>query len=386
MTIVRVDGAACDVADFAGIPSRKRRPATCLGCGDAVIMKLGNQLQHHAAHVAVIACVYSEAEGALHLRVKFAIAEALKSMAQAGCTLVIRWYCAERLAASCKRHGGIPVTPTFAEGWDEVEVEYTVGTRRPDIVLKRDGKPIAAIEVFATHAVDDEKRADLAALGLPWCEVSTAGYDAAPWDPSRPLEVVSGSFDGICDACEREAQLREARRELKARLDKARCDLEDAKAQWEDAKREREALKAQLQQAREQARRELEAKAQKAVLEREAQREKIYREREAEREQAERKFKGQREAHNVPISEGLRKQRELEAKHEREQREREAEEDEAERERYLRRTKIEPKARREHAQRENWRLSRLSRRDLELARQAVHLRCHDKKGGSDRDP
>lgn len=59
--------------------------------------------------------------------------------------------------------------------WDEVAVEACVAAaethRRPDIVLRRRGQAIGAIEVLVTHAVSDEKAAVLASAGVPWVEV-----------------------------------------------------------------------------------------------------------------------------------------------------------------------------------------------------------------------
>jgi hypothetical protein len=76
------------------------------------------------------------------------------------------------------------------EGWGRVEVEMSVGRRRPDVVLYRGDVPVAAIEVRATHAVDVEKCVDLEHLGLPWLEVEAneelyTGEE--PWSPAEPL-------------------------------------------------------------------------------------------------------------------------------------------------------------------------------------------------------
>ena len=63
----------------------------------------------------------------------------------------------------------------WLENWDDVKIERNVQSLRPDIVLYRNDKPIAAIEVCVTHAIDDEKKAKLREINLPWIEVKADG-------------------------------------------------------------------------------------------------------------------------------------------------------------------------------------------------------------------
>jgi hypothetical protein len=80
----------------------------------------------------------------------------------------------------------------WLRAWNEVLVEHRVGdSRRPDLVLRRDGTTIGALEVLVSHAVSAEKADVLAALGVPWIEIradeALAGADG--WTPERPLPV-----------------------------------------------------------------------------------------------------------------------------------------------------------------------------------------------------
>ena len=61
------------------------------------------------------------------------------------------------------------------ENWDDVQIEKAVSAMRPDIVLYREGEPICAIEIFVTHAVDENKKTLLRDAGVQWVEVKAEG-------------------------------------------------------------------------------------------------------------------------------------------------------------------------------------------------------------------
>src|SRR3954470_22028942 len=120
---VIVDGEPQRVSTFASLPPRKRPRAFCPVCARPVILKLGQVLDHHAAHAPGVHCAATQPETALHINCKLALAEALRRTD----ALDIRRQCIE-----CDR------TQTFEwmRGWDEVLVELRIeGARRPDIVL-----------------------------------------------------------------------------------------------------------------------------------------------------------------------------------------------------------------------------------------------------------
>lgn len=68
-----------------------------------------------------------------------------------------------------------------------MELEQFVGRRKPDIVFYRDNKPIAALEICATHAVDSEKIADFQSMEMPWVEVEASQNIYLNWTISKPL-------------------------------------------------------------------------------------------------------------------------------------------------------------------------------------------------------
>jgi hypothetical protein len=132
----------------------------------------------------------TQPETALHLDLKFHIASRLQA-AIGSAPLVIHRHCAGASPESCDATHD----HAWTRGWDEVIVEASLGDTgrsRPDILLRRGGEPLAAIEVLVSHAVDDEKASALRAAGVPWVEVrADAGLlaDVTAWTVERPLPV-----------------------------------------------------------------------------------------------------------------------------------------------------------------------------------------------------
>src|SRR5690606_39556 len=55
--------------------------------------------------------------------------------------------------------------------WDEVRVEHAIPALRADLMLLAGGRPVGAIEVRSTHAVEEEKATRYGELDVPWIEV-----------------------------------------------------------------------------------------------------------------------------------------------------------------------------------------------------------------------
>jgi hypothetical protein len=224
LTWVIVDGAPRHVSEFASLRAAQRPRAICPQCARRLTLKLGTVRRHHAAHAAGDVCASTRPETALHLDTKLALGAAL---ARAGATA--------RLSIVEKCHGAdghvceVQRTSIFAERWDDVRVEYSVGERlRPDIVLLRRGRPLAAIEVLVSNRVAPDKAEVLARLGVPWIEVRAEATLAAAngWDASQSLRVERASDDGewrcptharlyeeaVIDAARRRASAGEAER------------------------------------------------------------------------------------------------------------------------------------------------------------------------------
>ena len=116
------------------VPNGKKCGCFCAECHGALIAKQGNIKAHHFAHASgndSIKC----SQTALHLLAKEIIAEEKR-------------------------------IPAFVDGniafvtVDSVEQEKNMGDIKPDLYAEYNGKPVA-IEIFVSHAIDDEKFAKI---------------------------------------------------------------------------------------------------------------------------------------------------------------------------------------------------------------------------------
>lgn len=206
---VIVEEALRHVSDFAELKPRLRPRATCPVCEERLTLKLGRRVSHHAAHRAGAHCRAAHPETAVHLNCKFHLARELSGAAE----LTIRRTCSgDSALAPCDAMQDA----TWVSGWDRVEVEMRLGTRRPDLTLFAGSEVVGAIEVCVTNAIDAARAADLDRLGVTWIEVSGSRqifYGDEPWRHGEPLVVqrVSGK-PWLCDTCE-QAQAERLHRE-----------------------------------------------------------------------------------------------------------------------------------------------------------------------------
>lgn len=216
------------VSDFAHLTPSKRPEAFCPECESRLVLKLGNSNSprskaHHAAHKEENhSCSLSSPEGVLHFNTKWYIYEQLKR----GNKLFIKQICAgwalpggER---QCSRLYKSSRPFLWLEDWDDVQMERNVKSLRPDIVFYRNKTPVAALEVCVTHRVDEEKKAKLIEIGLPWIEVKADGDeideyfvnwaeefdeedDEFPWKIEKPLiydNCHSLPAAWVCESCQ----------------------------------------------------------------------------------------------------------------------------------------------------------------------------------------
>lgn len=178
---------------WAHLKPKKRPPSYCPVCHEPVVLKLGKRLRHHYGHRPSSTCAAAGAEGALHIAAKLHLATELRSLVggfrtQAVCNRVPE----ERSTERCRRG---PIRE-WTGGWDEVLVEHTVPSLRADLMLVAAGKPVLAIEIYATHAVDELKAEKYRELGIPWIEVpasAVAPEAGQPWTPASPLPTLGDS-------------------------------------------------------------------------------------------------------------------------------------------------------------------------------------------------
>lgn len=167
----------------------------CPACRTLLVFRAGELKRAHFAHAAHTAC---DPEGLLHLTAKLLIVQVVQDW-KAGSgppPLVVR------ACGRCKKeqHDPLPARIELAVP------EYTVdGGWRVDVALMAGERIIAAVEVFATHKVGEEKARS---LGVPCAELRADEILESPfrWRPvsttARPL---------TCSACIAEQeQLRQA--------------------------------------------------------------------------------------------------------------------------------------------------------------------------------
>lgn len=173
-----VDGRRMRAASMVGVPSRDRPRGVCPCCSDPITWKAGDVVVPHVAHAPGSACAATNPETAAHLNAKVRLAAMLEPLG------------ALSIQGQCPRCRTSPSAPWEVARWSTARVEYTVGSRRPDVVLLDEaGAVVAAVEVVHTHAVDAEKARDLAALGVRWIEVSSE--HALKWDGESALWIAS---------------------------------------------------------------------------------------------------------------------------------------------------------------------------------------------------
>ena len=221
LAFVLVDGLPRCVSDFAALPPRRRPRPVCPLCGRHLTLKLGRMRRHHAAHAPNDACAATAPETALHIDTKLCLAAQLRAAVANDPALLIRRRCEGTLHEKCN----VVRDESWVQGWNEVVVEagVTAGSRlRPDILLARNGVPIAAIEVLVSHRVPDEKAAALENAGLPWIEVRAhsgllEGESAWSLNRALPVERVGGAA-GTSRTWRCDAHLRRSRRLRGARV------------------------------------------------------------------------------------------------------------------------------------------------------------------------
>ena len=183
---VQMDGEVHHVSDYAGIPQKERPQARCPACGQRVVLRLGKRRRHHAAHHPGDTCPLQQPETLLHYNCKHHIARQLRGA---------RHLWVQAPCVDC----GQPVLKLWAKQWSDVRVEYRVREGLiPDVTLLRGEEPVAGIEVYVSHFVDENKATRLKVTGFPWVEVqgSRALYQGdTAWTPKRPLSVIRYSED-----------------------------------------------------------------------------------------------------------------------------------------------------------------------------------------------
>lgn len=239
------------VSDFAHLAPKQRPFSICPECELPLTLKLGSsgKVAHHAAHQSDNKlCSLTNPESALHFNTKMYICDELKK----GNKLFLKQSCAGWTLPFTRAGQTEIKRPCFSqkfnkylwlENWDDVQIEKAVSATRPDIVLYRESKPIGAIEIFVTHAVDENKKAILKDAGVQWAEVKAEGesfdesfvdwaeeyadeFDEFSWKIDKPLAYENCfpmAESWTCESCLKAPEQfaeRQAAAEEKERLEK----------------------------------------------------------------------------------------------------------------------------------------------------------------------
>jgi hypothetical protein len=193
---VLIEGNLCEVSAFRDLPPKARPDAYCPVCERQVTLKLGQKRVHHFAHRPEDICSATKPETAIHLNCKFYIYQQLVKATNV------------YTSSSCSRCGK-QKSVLWKQDWDHVEVEYKMESLRPDIALLQNGKVIGAIEIFVTHAVNEEKAQRFQSQDVDWIEIyGDEGIYEEPnaWTAEKPLDAIS-QYPQIpswtCSQCER---------------------------------------------------------------------------------------------------------------------------------------------------------------------------------------
>lgn len=225
------DGQPRSASWFVGIDPRDRPRMTCPcaasdGTRHEVLAKAGEsgKVTPHFAHLPDSTCAATNPETAEHYNAKMRLASILGD--------------ADGLYISARCKAGHRVACLWsARSWLSAVPEFSVGTRRPDVVLLgRDREVIGAIEVLHSHAVDARKARDLATWGVRWIEVRS--LVALEWRSERPLHIAQCDIETANDitaACDQCAEAFRRNEELKNQppldLAKIRASLAEMRAE-----------------------------------------------------------------------------------------------------------------------------------------------------------
>lgn len=175
---------------FANLAISERPTVFCPGCGEKVILKLGEILSPHAAHYTDAACPFGSNEAALHFEMKHHVADELKRASSSNVRLIVQVRCAdlkEEIIPQPVRSDytlcGVTNAYELDWEWDEVKVEPSWNGCKPDVLLLRSGKAVGVIEIFNTHAVSQEKASRLELLRIPWIEIRANSRIVSSYSP-----------------------------------------------------------------------------------------------------------------------------------------------------------------------------------------------------------
>jgi hypothetical protein len=144
----------------------------------------------HAAHHEGVICAVSQPETAMHLNAKYHLQRELRRAEN----LLVTQRCAgmefEGQYLPCPDDAKRKLI--FSVGWENVEVEWSIGRFRADVALRRGEETIAVIEVLVSHPSEPQKIGYLNRERIPWIEIRvTPEFYAGgnPWTADKALDT-----------------------------------------------------------------------------------------------------------------------------------------------------------------------------------------------------
>lgn len=158
------------------VPNGKKCGCFCPGCGQPLVAKNnGKKKEHHFAHFRTAECEHGY-QSALHYMAKDVFLE---------------------MKEFTFMKNGAPVKYRI----DDVALEKAVDSVIPDILVTCDGKRFI-VEIFVTHAVDDEKKEKIRSLKLSALEIDLSRFRHAMLDKEALKTEVNNTdnFSWVYDA------------------------------------------------------------------------------------------------------------------------------------------------------------------------------------------
>jgi hypothetical protein len=147
----------------------------------------------HFAHEPGVECpLHGARETLFHYNAVRRLAHELRLRPEVTATI----QCTGNERSRCREH----ITEPLGVVWDETLVEARLPSVGPDILLRKDSRPVLAIEVRATNPVSRDKADAYARSQLPWIEIEARFIHG--WTPGEPLVVIEqcGALRTLCDS------------------------------------------------------------------------------------------------------------------------------------------------------------------------------------------
>jgi len=169
---------ALDIAGRRVAPgnARSHESYLCPECRGRLVFRKGAVKVPHFAHYGAPESCRFLSEGWLHVAAKHAIFHAVSEWAEGRAN-------APEILRRCERCREERWQPLPASIRNAAMESRLASGRVADLLLRSASGPVAVVEVFDTHAVDEDKERDL--CGIPWVEIGAADAlrDPLHWRP-----------------------------------------------------------------------------------------------------------------------------------------------------------------------------------------------------------